>query len=193
MLKLSAQLFSTAAQALSVTGVIWRRSPSTVNRHYGLTTCRRAILTLRCAEIAGPSRRSCQGAQTARANGFSDSGSRFEPPVLIAGFHDVAVMDEAVEERGRHLGVAEHAGPFAESQVRRDDDRGPLVEPADQVEQQLTARLREREVTQLIHDQEVQPAEQIGHACLAFGAGDRDSMMRFSGSRAAASVIGGSV
>ena len=104
------------------------------------------------------------------ACGFSASGSRFEPPALIAGFHDVAVMGEAVEERGCHLGVAEHAGPFAERQVRRDDDRGPLVEPADQVEQQLTARLRERQIAQLIKDQEVQPAEKIGHASLAFGA-----------------------
>ena len=37
-------------------------------------------------------------------------------------------MCEAVEERGGHLGITEHAGPFAEAEVRSDDDAGALVE-----------------------------------------------------------------
>jgi hypothetical protein len=31
-----------------------------------------------------------------------------EAMALVAGFHDVAVMGQAVQQRGRHLGVAEH-------------------------------------------------------------------------------------
>jgi len=56
---------------------------------------------------------------------------------------DIAVMGEAVEERGRHLGLAEHARPLAEGEVGGDDDRGLLVEPADQAEEELPVRLRE--------------------------------------------------
>jgi hypothetical protein len=47
----------------------------------------------------------------------SVSGAVFEAPGLVAGFDDLAVMDEPVEQRGRHLGVAEDAGPFTEGQV----------------------------------------------------------------------------
>lgn len=49
------------------------------------------------------------------------------------------MMSETVEQRYRHLVVAEDSGPFAERQVGRDDDRGPFIEPADQVEEQLPA------------------------------------------------------
>jgi hypothetical protein len=44
------------------------------------------------------------------------------------------VVGQAVEQRGRHLGVAEHAGPFTERQIGGDDDGRSLVEPADKVE-----------------------------------------------------------
>ena len=37
-------------------------------------------------------------------------------------------MGEVVEERGRHLGIAEDGGPFAEAQVGGDDDAGAIEE-----------------------------------------------------------------
>lgn len=55
----------------------------------------------------------------------------FEAPAVIAGLDDVTVMGQPVEQRGRHLGVAEHAGPFAEREIGGDDDGGALVEPAE--------------------------------------------------------------
>ncbi len=58
----------------------------------------------------------------------------FEAPGFVASLNDVAVMSEAVQECGSHLRVVEHGGPFAEGQVGRDDDRGALVESADQVD-----------------------------------------------------------
>ena len=61
-------------------------------------------------------------------------GSALEAPAVISGFNDVAMVGQAIEQRGGHLGVAEHAWPFAESEVGGDDDRGALVEPADEVE-----------------------------------------------------------
>jgi len=39
----------------------------------------------------------------------------------------------------RHLGIAEHACPFTEAQVRRDDNACVLVEFAEQMEQEAPA------------------------------------------------------
>jgi hypothetical protein len=44
----------------------------------------------------------------------------FESPTVVPRFEDVAVVSQAVEQRGGHLGVAEHAGPLAEGKVRGD-------------------------------------------------------------------------
>ena len=96
-----------------------------------------------------------------------------EAPAVVAGLDDVAVMGEAVEQRGGHLGVAEDARPFAEGQVGGDDDRGPLVEPADQVEQQLAAGLGERQIAEFVEDDEVHAGQMIGDAALPAGCGPR--------------------
>src|SRR5262249_21675894 len=88
-------------------------------------------------------------------------------PAVVTGLNDVAVMGEAIEERGRHFGIAEHAGPFGEVEVGRHDNGRALVEPADQVEQQLATRLRKGEVPELIDDDEIDPHEGVSHAPLA--------------------------
>jgi hypothetical protein len=56
-------------------------------------------------------------------------------PAFVASLNDVAVVGETIEQRGRHLGVAEYAGPFREVEVGRDDDGRAFVEPANEVEQ----------------------------------------------------------
>ena len=53
------------------------------------------------------------------------------------------MMGEAVEQGRGHLGVAEDGRPFAEGEVGGHDDRGSLVEPAHEVEEQLAAGLGE--------------------------------------------------
>jgi hypothetical protein len=65
---------------------------------------------------------------------------------LVVGFDELAVMGQAVEERRGHLGVAEDGRPFAEGEVGCDDDRGAFVEAVDQVEEQLSAGLREGQI-----------------------------------------------
>ena len=40
--------------------------------------------------------------------GFGGSGAVLEAPALVAGLDDVAMVGQAVEQRGRHLGIAEH-------------------------------------------------------------------------------------
>ena len=59
---------------------------------------------------------------------------------VIAGFDDVAMVGEAVEQRGGHLRVVEDPGPFTEGKVGGEDHAGALVEFAQQVEQQGAAR-----------------------------------------------------
>ena len=56
------------------------------------------------------------------------------------------MMGQAVEQGCGHLGVAEDGRPFAEGEVGGDDDRGALVEPAHEVEEQLPAGLGEGQV-----------------------------------------------
>jgi len=62
-----------------------------------------------------------------------------EAEAIVSGFQDVAVVGEPVEQRGGHLCVAEHAGPFTEAEVGGDDDAGALVQSAQQMEEQCAA------------------------------------------------------
>ena len=74
------------------------------------------------------------------------------------------MVGETVEECRRHLGIAEHAGPFAEAQVDGDDDTGLLVEPGEQMEQERPARGTEGQVAELVEDDEIearQPVSQL--------------------------------
>ena len=91
--------------------------------------------------------------------GGRGSGPVLEAPAFVAGFDDVAAVSEPVEQGGGHLGIAEHRRPFAEGQIGRDDDRGAFVEPADEMEEQLTAGLGEWQVAKLVEDDEVEPGK----------------------------------
>src|SRR5271168_3969945 len=71
-----------------------------------------------------------------------------EAEAVVSGFEDVAAVGEAVEQRRRHLRIAEDSGPFAEAEVRRDDDAGVFVELAQKVEQQRAAGSAERQVAE---------------------------------------------
>lgn len=65
------------------------------------------------------------------------------------------MMREPVEQRGRHLGIAKYAGPFSEAEVGCYDDARALVQFREQVEQQRTAGLCERQIAQLIKNDNV--------------------------------------
>ncbi len=69
------------------------------------------------------------------------------------------MMGDAIEQRGGHLGIAEHGGPFAERQVGGDDHRCAFVKLADQVEQQLPARPGKRQIAKFIEDDEIEAGE----------------------------------
>ena len=74
----------------------------------------------------------------------------FESPAVVAGLDDVAVMGQPIEQCRGHLGVAEHAGPFSEGEIGGDDDGGALVEPADAMEQKLTAGLGKGQISEFV-------------------------------------------
>ncbi|GHC66479.1 hypothetical protein GCM10007315_34050 [Gemmobacter tilapiae] len=55
-------------------------------------------------------------------------------------------MGETIEQGGGHFGVAKNRGPFAEAEVGCDHDAGALVELAQQMEEQRSARCTERQI-----------------------------------------------
>ena len=55
-------------------------------------------------------------------------------------------MGQAVEQRSGHLRVAKDRRPFPEVEIGCHDDRGALVEAADEMEQQLAAGLSEGKI-----------------------------------------------
>jgi hypothetical protein len=65
-------------------------------------------------------------------------GPALEAPTVVSRLNDIAMVSEAIEQSGGHLRIGKNARPFAEGEICRDDDRGALVEPADEVEQELT-------------------------------------------------------
>src|SRR5271170_240787 len=82
-----------------------------------------------------------------------------ETEAVVSGFENVAAVGETVEQRGCHLGVAEHGGPLAEAKISRDDDAGALVELAQQIEEQRPAGGAERQVAKLVEDDEIGVSE----------------------------------
>ena len=60
------------------------------------------------------------------------------------------MMGQAIEHGGGHPGIAEYLRPVGEGQIGRDQQRGVFVQFADQVEQQLAARLAEWQVAQFV-------------------------------------------
>ena len=64
-----------------------------------------------------------------------------EAPAIVSSFDNIAMVCEAIEKSGRHFCVCEDACPFAKGEIGGDDNGGALVEPADQMKEQLAAGL----------------------------------------------------
>jgi len=72
-------------------------------------------------------------------------------------------MCEAIQKCGCHLSISEDLGPFGEAEVGCYDDAGPLVEFAEQMEQQRTAGRAERQVAKFVEDNQVDLGHHLGH------------------------------
>ena len=80
------------------------------------------------------------------------------------------MMGQTVEQRGGHFGVAKNTRPFAKCEIGCHDHRGLLIEAADQVEQQLSAGLCERQIAELVEHDEILAAQIVGQAPRPSGA-----------------------
>ena len=88
------------------------------------------------------------------------------------------MVGQALEQCCRHFGVTEHARPFRQAEVGRDDDAGPLAEPAQQMEQQRAARCAERQISVLIEDDETVINEPVGDPGLSrAGPAEQDDVV----------------
>ena len=92
-----------------------------------------------------------------------------EAPAVVAGLDNVAVVRQPVEHGGCHFGVAEHLRPIGEGQIGGDQQRGIFVEFADQVEQQLAARLAERQIAEFVDDDEIVAQQLLGQPATTTG------------------------
>ena len=97
-------------------------------------------------------------------------GTIFEAPAFVSGLDDIAVMRKTVQHGGGHLGVPKHLGPVGKGQVGGDDDRCVFVELADQMEQQLAARLAEGQIAELVDDNEIMTQEGLDQASTSAGS-----------------------
>ena len=64
-------------------------------------------------------------------------------------------MGKPIEQCCRHFGIAKDAGPFAEAQIGRNDNAGSLIEFAEKMEEQGTARGAEGQVAKFIEDEQI--------------------------------------
>ena len=78
----------------------------------------------------------------------------------------MAVVGESIQQCCCQLGIAEYVGPFREAQVGGDDQAGLFVQFAQQVKQQGTANLAERQVPELIEDEQIDVHQPVGQASL---------------------------
>ena len=78
---------------------------------------------------------------------------------VAADVDDVAPVEQAVEQRGGHDLVAEDAAPLLEALVRGQDGRGMSVAPVDELEEEDRTALGDRQVGDLVHDEESRVGE----------------------------------
>ena len=71
------------------------------------------------------------------------------------------MVEEPVEERGGDHGVAEDVAPRAEALVAREDDGAPLVAARDQLEEEIGAVAVDRDVADLVDDQQLGLGEEL--------------------------------
>lgn len=71
---------------------------------------------------------------------------------------------DAVQKRRRHAFALEDLAPIAEGQVAGNHQASAFVAVGEDLEQQLRSRPAERQVTQLIHDQQIELVELVQEA-----------------------------
>lgn len=95
--------------------------------------------------------------------GFGEPGG--EVPLVphavavAANIDDVAVMEEPINQRAGHHVVAEDVAPFFEAFITREDGRRVFVPTTRELEKQLRADARDREIADFIDDHQTRKDE----------------------------------
>src|SRR5882672_7782947 len=89
--------------------------------------------------------------------GADQSGSQLvlEPVRVAADVQGHGVMQHAIEDRGGDHAVAEHVGPGREALVTGEDHRPALVAATDQLEEEVRAKPIDRQVADLVDDEQL--------------------------------------
>jgi hypothetical protein len=83
----------------------------------------------------------------------------------------MGVVNEPVKDGVGISRVAKHTGPIAKGQIGGDDDGSALIEPADQMKEQLATGLSKGQIAEFVEDDEIHAREIFGEAPLPAGAG----------------------
>ena len=88
---------------------------------------------------------------------FDETGAAFfAQAVTVAADRDhLAVMEEAIEDGGRHDRIAEYGAPFAHGAVTRNHQAAALVAARDELEEQVCCVGLERQIAELVDDQQL--------------------------------------
>ncbi len=78
---------------------------------------------------------------------------------VAADVDDVAVVDESIDQRGRHDLIAKDLAPLFEAFVARENGGGVLVAPGDQLEEEHRAGTRDRQIADLVDHHETREDE----------------------------------
>ena len=87
-------------------------------------------------------------------DGLGELNVAAHPVAVAADVDDVAAVEQPVQQCGGHDLVVQDLSPLLEALVRGDDGRGMLVAAVDELEEQDGAAAGDREVADLVHDQE---------------------------------------
>lgn len=98
-----------------------------------------------------------------------------------------SALPEAIEQRGCDDGITEHLAPFGEDAVGGEDHSTLFVAGVDELEEQVTAAGRHREIADLIDHQQRSPAQEpdlLAQRAFAFGLGEDAWQSGRAGSKA---------
>ena len=89
---------------------------------------------------------------------------------------DDGVVQQPVEQRRGDDGIAEDLAPFGKAAVRGEDHGAFFVAGVDELEEQIAAAGRDRQVADLVDDEQrgaAEEADALAQGAFAFGLGER--------------------
>ena len=106
----------------------------------------------------------------------NEIGVLTEPIARAFDLDDDGVVEQPIEQRGGDDGIAEDLAPFGEAAVRGEDHGALLVAGVDELEEQIAAAGNDRQVADLVDDEQREAAEEadlLAQGALALGLGER--------------------